>query len=279
MSEPNGEMRAGWSESAAGWVANEAVIDRAFAPVTDAILAAADLDGAARLLDVGCGSGTLLAETVARGVAAVGVDISPPMVEAARARVPSATVVIGDAQTDDLLALAPGPSFDRVVSRFGVMFFADPRAAFANLRAACSPGARLALACWRSTEENPNFTLGSRVIAARSGEPLPVSGQRGPTAFADGTLVREILTGAGWSAAAVQPLDFSVRYGSADSDGVEDRLAFVLSRTPAERLRASITGQEWAELIEDVRADIRTALTDGGVVVIPGAVWIVTARA
>jgi len=279
MSDPNGEMRAGWSESAAGWIANEAVIDRAVTPVTEAILAAAELDGATRLLDVGCGSGTLLAETAARGVTAVGVDISPPMVEAARARVPGATVVIGDAQTADLLALAPGPPFDRVVSRFGVMFFADPTAAFANLRAACSPGARLAFVCWRSTEENPNFTLGTRVILARSGEPLPVSGEPGPTAFADSARVREILTGAGWSAAAVRPLDFSVRYGSADSDGVEDRLAFVLSRTPAERLRASITSQEWADLIEDVRADIRTALTDDGVVEFPGAVWVVTARA
>jgi SAM-dependent methyltransferase len=279
MSEPNGEMRAGWSESAAGWVANEAVIDRAFAPVTAAILAAAELDGATRLLDVGCGSGTLLVEATSRGVAAVGVDISPPMVEAARARVPAATVVIGDAQTDDLLAVAPGPPFDRVVSRFGVMFFADPTAAFANLRAACAPGARLAFACWRSTEENPNFALGTRVITARSGEPIPVSGECGPTAFADAARVREILTGAGWSAAAVQPLDVSLRYGSADSDGVQDRLAFVLSRTPAERLRASITPQEWADLIEDVRADIRTALTDDGVVEIPGAVWVVTARA
>lgn len=80
MAELNEPMRRGWTEGASGWIENERVVDHAFAPVTSAIVTAAALDGAARLLDVGCGSGMLLAEATGRG-SAVG-DISPTMGEA-----------------------------------------------------------------------------------------------------------------------------------------------------------------------------------------------------
>src|SRR4051794_25142912 len=148
----NEAMRDSWATGAEGWVRNERIFDASFTPFTAAVLDAAELGSARRVLDIGCGAGTLLEAAVAAGAEAVGADISPVMVEAARRRVPAATVVIADAQTDDLLAAAPGAPFDRVVSRFGVMFFADPVAAFANMRAATEPGARLAFVCWRQGE-------------------------------------------------------------------------------------------------------------------------------
>ena len=125
-------MRGSWATGAEGWVRNERIFDAAFAPFTAAVLGAADLGSARRVLDVGCGTGTLLDAAVAAGAGAVGVDISSAMVEAARRRVPTATVVAADAQTADLLAAAPGAPFDRVVSRFGVMFFAEPEAAYSR---------------------------------------------------------------------------------------------------------------------------------------------------
>ncbi len=210
MGEPNEQMRAGWTASAQAWVENEEILDRAFTPVTDALLRAADLGGGGAVLDVGCGSGTLLEACARRGHRVVGVDIASPMVAAARRRVPEATVVLADAQTADLGAL-PGAPFDRVVSRFGVMFFAEPRAAFGTIRAATAPHARLAFVCWRGVEENLVFTLGTRVLTAVAGMAEPVSGDRGPTAFADRDVARGVLADAGWSDIAVAPLATPLR--------------------------------------------------------------------
>ncbi|MDN5896342.1 MAG: class I SAM-dependent methyltransferase, partial [Nocardioides sp.] len=146
--------RQTWATRADGWVRDTRVLDLAFAPFTAAILNAAGLDSAHRVLDIGCGMGTLLEEVTAAGVEAVGFDIAPVMVDAARARVPAATAIQADAQTADLPAMAGGVRFDTVLSRFGVMFFDDPVAAFANIRAATGPGARLVLASWRADERD-----------------------------------------------------------------------------------------------------------------------------
>ncbi|GAB2609501.1 class I SAM-dependent methyltransferase [Pseudactinotalea suaedae] len=283
MAEPNEEMRRGWAESASGWVANERIVDHAFVPVTGAVLEAAQLGPTLRVLDVGCGSGTLLAAAVERGADAVGVDIAPGMAEAAQARVPGALVAVGDAQTDDLLALAGGgPAFDRVVSRFGVMFFSDPTAAFGNIRAATSPGGRLAAAVWRSAEENPVFTLGSGPLLERIEVPSPAPGAPGPTALADPTRTRGVLEGAGWTAVEISPLDVTLDYGLDGSDGVEERLAVTLAsgtgRIATAQLRPRMPDAEWAALLEAAREEIRAARVDG-VVRIPGAVWVVTATA
>lgn len=280
--DPNELMRRGWTEGASGWIDNERIVDHSMAPVTSAIVEAAALDGAARLLDVGCGSGTLLAEARRRGVVAVGVDISPTMAQAARERVPEATVVVGDAQTDDLLAAAPGPPFDRVVSRFGVMFFADPTAAFRNLRAAAAPRAVLAAAVWRGPEENPVFTLGNRGLLDRLELPPPPPGAPGPTALADPDRTRRLLLESGWDAVELLPLDVTLDYGVDGSDGVEERLAMAMAgsvgRSAAATLRPTMTDAEWDAVLEELRGEVRGALTDG-VVRIPGACWLVTARA
>ena len=143
----NEAMRDHWAIGAEGWVRNERIFDAAFASFTAAVLGAADLGAGQRVLDVGCGSGTLLDAAVAAGADAVGVDISSAMVEAARRRVPTATVVTADAQTVDLLVTVPGAPFDRVVSRFGVMFFAEPATAFANIRSATAPRRRALPSC------------------------------------------------------------------------------------------------------------------------------------
>ncbi|GAB3993956.1 hypothetical protein GCM10029992_06980 [Glycomyces albus] len=183
----NEQMRENWNAGAAGWVENEAIFDVVFAPVTAAVLDAAEVGPGHRMLDVGCGSGTLLAAGVEAGASPVGVDIAEPMAAAARRRVPEADVIVADAQVTDLLEAVPGKPFDRVVSRFGVMFFDDPVAAFDNIRRACEPGARMVFDCWRTEEENPVFNAGFDVIAERldspaePGDPNAPAPPRSPT--------------------------------------------------------------------------------------------------
>lgn len=272
-----------WADSASGWVENESIFDAIFAPVTRAILVPADIAQGQRVLDVGCGTGTLLAAATAAGASAVGVDISPGMTSAAAARVPAATVLLGDAQVMDMSAEAPGAPFDRVVSRFGVMFFADPIAAFANLRQAAADDARLVFACWRAFEENPMFTLGTTVLLDRLDprpEP-PAPNEPGPTAFADRDRLAGLLSDARWASVDISPLDVVLDYGYDGSDGVEQRLATILStttgRTAYETLHPALTPEDWAELLDDVRAELRHHVLDGAVKV-PAALWLVTAR-
>jgi SAM-dependent methyltransferase len=263
-------------------VRNERIFDAALAPFTAAILGAAAFGSASRVLDVGCGAGTLLEAAVAAGSDAVGVDISPVMVEAARRRVPTATVVTADAQTADLLAAAPGTPFDRVVSRFGVMFFAEPEAAFINIRTATAPGARLAFVCWREGEDDI-FSLGLHGLIARLAEPRarPVSGAPGPMGLANANRINEVLTSAGWSDISIEPNDGLCDYALDGSDGVEERLTIVLSGTLGRGVRAELEPRlgpvGWQAALESARDELRAERVDGAVRIV-GHTWLVTAK-
>lgn len=273
-------MRKGWSVGGNGWVANQRVFDAVLGPCADAVLDAAHLAAGQRVLDIGCGFGTLLEASADVGAIPVGVDISDTMVAAARARVPSAVVLDADAQTADLRDEPAGGRFDRVVSRFGVMFFDDPTAAFANIRRACAPGARLAFVCWREGE-NAMFTLGSSVLLGRL-EPQPevAPGAPGPLAFGDPDRVRRILGEAGWTGVDLTALDTMADYGFDGTDGVEERVQVILSgslgRMAREELEPRLGEQGWAALVDDVRAELRRHLVDG-VVRFPARTWLVTA--
>lgn len=277
-------MKHGWSQGGQGWVAHQQIFDAVFAPVTGAVTGAAGWQPGERWLDVGCGAGTLLEVGAGAGVQMVGADISPAMVQAARRRVPAATVLQLDAESDDLLEAAPGAPFAGIISRFGVMFFSDPVRAFGNLRAATAAGGRMAFACWRSREENPIFTLGTDVLTARLSEPTPTPdpGAPGPTAFADATVLHGLLAAGGWRDIDIAPFDFVCDYGMDGSDGVEERLAVILAtssgRTAQRELEPALGPDGWADLLDDVRTDLRRHRVDG-VVRCPGATWVVTARA
>ncbi|CAM3555512.1 class I SAM-dependent methyltransferase [Occultella aeris] len=277
----NEAMREVWASGSAGWVRHQRIYDAAFAPFTTAVLAAAELAPGQRVLDVGCGTGTLLEAAATAGAHPVGVDISDDMVAAARLRVPGASVIIADAQDGDLLAAAPGAPFDRVVSRFGVMFFADPCAAFANLRTAAVPDARLAFVCWRE-EERDLFELGLRTLLARHEDPPgpPPSGVPGPLGLGEAAHVRQVLADAGWRDVAVEPVDGVCDYGVDGSDGVAERLAIVLGGQTGRALRADLEPRlgaaGWDAAVEEARAEVRERMVDGVVRFVARA-WLVTA--
>jgi len=245
---PNELMRKQWSNvSGAAWVDHHDLFERIYAPFNDAAVAALGPVTGRTVLDVGCGTGSLCEAVVDRGGAAVGVDISDTMIACARELVPAARFEVADAQVDRLGDFAPG-GFDGVTSRFGVMFFDDPVAAFANIRAATRPNRPMAFVCWRSLAENPTFSNGIRVLNARLPEPpqTAVPGAPGPAGFEDPATVTEILTKSGWSGIAVEAFDAMCVYGRSGNDGVEDRLTMLLAgpsgRQAADQLRARTVG-------------------------------------
>jgi ubiquinone/menaquinone biosynthesis C-methylase UbiE len=175
-----------------------------------------------RALDIGCGTGqtTLaLARAVGPQGAVLGVDISHPLLEVARRRAvkggaANATFVEADAQTE---GFEPA-SFDAAFSRFGVMFFADPVAAFRNIRSALKPGGRLAFVCWRMASENPVMTV-AMAAATPYLRPMPAPADPnapGPFAFADPERTRGILADAGFTEIAIAPHNEKVGGGNLD---------------------------------------------------------------
>lgn len=192
------------------WVEGQAMLDRMFEPFETLLADAAAARPAQAVLDVGCGTGATthaIARRLGPSAQCTGVDISEPMVAAARQRAgPGAHTdfLCGDAQTQPF---APA-RFDLLVSRFGVMFFDDPVAAFANLRRAARPGAELRLIAWRSADQNPFMTTAERAAAPLlPALPPRQPGAPGQFAFADRERVEAILRGSGWGDIAIEPID------------------------------------------------------------------------
>ncbi|MBB1604771.1 class I SAM-dependent methyltransferase [Variovorax sp. UMC13] len=218
---PTGSVQAALWNGRAGraWVEGQAMLDRMFAPFEAMLVDAAAAVAAQAVLDVGCGTGATthaIARRLGPSAHCTGVDISQPMVAAARLRAgPGARTdfLCGDAQTQ---AFAPA-RFDLLVSRFGVMFFDDPVAAFMNLRRAARPGAELRLIAWRSAEQNPFMTTAERAAAPL----LPALPPRQPDApgqfaFAERDRVEAILRGSGWGGIAIEPIDVGCSLPEAD---------------------------------------------------------------
>jgi SAM-dependent methyltransferase len=258
------------------WATRQEQLDRQLEPLGEFALDALAPKAGEHVIDIGCGAGqtTLaLARRVGADGRVLGVDISAQLLEVAARRLaglPGASVLEADAQTQ---AFEPG-AFDAAYSRFGVMFFNDPAAAFANIRKALKPGGRLGFVCWRPLKENGWMTipLGAARdhIEAQPQTPDPLA--PGPFAFADPERVRGILSGAGFTDIAIEPRDFMI--GGNDLD---ESVELSLRVGPLSRLLA-----EHPDARDAVIATLRETLAghlgpDG--VRMPGAVWIVTAQA
>ena len=200
----NADQIAYWNADAGEtWAALQKQMDAQLEPHGLRAMEALAPAAGERIVDVGCGSGQTslaLGQAVGRSGAVMGLDISRPLLDLARRRAAesgAANVSFGEADVQTY-AFAPA-TFDAVFSRFGVMFFADPPAAFANIRRALKPGGRLAFVCWRTPAENIFMTLPYTAAAAQfPPAPPPTPGAPGPFAFADPDRVRHILSSAGF---------------------------------------------------------------------------------
>jgi SAM-dependent methyltransferase len=160
---------SGWAAARGGkWRTQLVGMEAMMTPVDEPLIRALRLDTPCRIADIGCGGGGTTLEILRRaaaGSAVHGFDISPALIESARARTPSDERVIAFALADVATAPAPEKPYDRLVSRFGIMFFDDPPAAFANLVRWLVPGGRFTFAVWGRPAENPWMTSVREVAA------------------------------------------------------------------------------------------------------------------
>jgi len=215
--QANGEQATMWNGVAGhAWVETQALLDRVLEPFEKLLTEAVAASAPARLLDVGCGTGaTTIAAARRIGSAGrcLGVDISQPMIEAARAKAHSAGVPAEFVRADAQTHAFDRARFDMIISRFGVMFFDDTVEAFANLRRAATDDAELRLFVYRTPAENPFMLTAERAAAPL----LPSMPARDPDApgqfvFADPRHVERILADGGWTDVDIQPVDVACRF-------------------------------------------------------------------
>ncbi len=230
--------------SGRAWVDTQQMLDELFRPFEDLLVGAVT---SGRVLDVGCGTGAVTLG-VARSANATGIDISEPMLAAARLRAKQQRVdarfVLADAER---FAFEAG-SFDWIVSRFGVMFFSNPVKAFANLRHAAAPGASLRMIVWRSAIENPFMTAAERAVVPILPMPPRVENGPGQFSFGDPKRVHSILEKSGWQGIRIEALDVPCILPE------RDLMRYVTRLGPVGRILQDVEEPLRLEAIERMRA-------------------------
>jgi SAM-dependent methyltransferase len=276
----NTAMQRHWNEVAGPrWVARAGLQEARNVEVAALLRKEAAPRPGERVLDVGFGTGATtlpFAAAVAPGGHVTGVDISEPMLEQARKNlaaqhVANVTLVLADAQVH---RFAPD-SFDLVISRFGVMFFADPVAAFTNLHSGLRKGGRLCMAVWASIAENLHWKIPLEIAVKHLGHPAPVPpNEPGPMAFRDPAYLRDILTKAGFTDIAITPQTFRIVGQTAESEAEHSAMF-----GPAWRLMEEKQAPEAARqaIVAETATAFAPYMTPEGLR-LPGTVLIAKAR-
>jgi SAM-dependent methyltransferase len=278
--DQNADQIAYWNgPSGQHWTDRQQAQDTLLAPIADLLIDRAKAGPGDRIVDVGCGCGATsiaFAQKVVPYGHVLGIDISVPMLARARQIAPAdlpVEFVVADAT---VYPFDPA-STDLLVSRFGVMFFADPALSFANMRRGLRPSGRLAFVCWREPRENPWLMTPLQAVYKHTPK-LPQLGPEdpGPFAFASEARVTRILGEAGFAGIAMQPHNLSLDV--AGGRGLNAAVETALEIGPAAR---ALDGQP-QDVIAAATVSIREALQPfvrGQAVPLPASVWIVTASA
>lgn len=276
----NAEQIRYWNEEAGPvWLAYREQLDAQIRPFGELAMDRAALRQGERVIDVGCGFGETsleLARRVGQGGGVLGIDISTAMLEEARKATASAGLANthfknADAQTHSFEQGA----FDVIYSRFGVMFFADPAAAFANLRTALRPGGRLAFVCWQALKENQWAQVPLAVALRHVPAPQPPPDAPGPFALADRERVQQILRAAGFTEITIK--DVHTLLGVGGGTDVASTVEFLMNTGSLGRLLRDVADDS---IRSRVRKEMPAALepfTKNGTVRLGAAVWIVEA--
>ena len=278
--EPNADQSQFWNElGGPKWVDLQEALDEQFAPLGAAAMDRAQVGPGDRILDIGCGCGHTsleLARRVRPNGSVLGNDISTPMLERAEARANEAGIANVRFKNADAQIYAFEPSvFDLIYSRFGVMFFDDPPAAFENLLRALRPGGRMSFVCWREFEENPWLSVPLSAAAKHITIPERHPGAPGPLALSDPGRVRPILEGAGFSDVAFEGLDTTITIGGTGS--LDESVRNLLSFGPLSAAIRQANVSDTTEIAASVREAVAPYATPKGVRM-GSACWVVTAR-
>ena len=283
QSQDNSEQIEYWDgEAGQGWAERNAQMEKTLGPLGEEAINRAEVTAGEAILDIGCGCGdTTLALLDATGPSgrALGVDISGPMLGVARQKARQLATGLrsaisfeqADASTYDFEA----DTFDLMFSRFGVMFFADPPAAFANIRNALKPGGRLAFICWAPVPGNEWITvpMAAALQHLPKPEPMPPNAP-GPFGLSDPDFVGKALRKAGFSGISISPYKPTMRFGHGmQQEKVGD---FFIDAGPVSRLLRNAP----PERVEITRGAIRDAVMpyyDGETVNLAASCWIVSA--
>jgi ubiquinone/menaquinone biosynthesis C-methylase UbiE len=275
----NQEQQDFWSsEAGQKWVRYQHDMDRLFDPVLRLVLDTANLKAHETVLDVGCGAGTSTtraAQLVGSTGHCTGVDISDTLLgHAADAFAhDNITWLLADAQTHEF---APA-TYDAMISRFGVMFFADTVAAFTNIKAALKPDGRIAMAAWGAASENPWFILPAKAAKAQLGKmPKVDRSLPGPFAFEDHRHVIAMLEKAGFADVHV-----TTHAVALTADGGLDHIAHLCCEIgPADGILRHFDGTvQDRKSIEDSIVDLFKPFETMNGVRIPASIHVFTARA
>lgn len=275
MTAPNHEQIDYWNGQAGRtWVDAQAHLDAMLAPIGRILIERAAVTPGERVVDVGCGCGATTLALATQGAAVWGIDISEPMLAHAAARaegLDDVAFVRADAATHEF-----APDHQLVVSRFGVMFFDDPTAAFANLRTALTPGGRLCFVCWQAPRVNPWVALAGAAVRPFLPEPAeqPDPKAPGPFAFADPDYLRGILDGAGFADVTIEALETRLHV----ADTLDGAIEFLEQVGPLARTLDDLDDATRQAAVAAVREALAAHLTDGGLD-LGSASWLVSARA
>ena len=258
------------------WTRRQVDIDAMLAAFTQALMQASGLDGSPpqQVLDVGCGSGETSLMIADLGHTVTGVDISTSLLDLAQKRAGDRTgVSFLEADASDAVFDTP---FDLLISRFGVMFFDDPQAAFTHMVQQIKPGGRVVFVCWRPPSDNEWVTMPMQVLVSVTEPPAPPPPDApSPFAFANPERVTSILTQAGLTDVKFTPVDAAMPMGSAK--GAIETADYVMEVGPAALPIALLPPEGVALVREKMEAAILPRLNNGNLS-LGGAIWVVEAR-
>lgn len=276
---PNAAERDFWSgPSGQSWVTSQEEMDRQLAEVADLVMRHANPESGQRVLDVGSGAGALsllAAEAVGPGGHVLATDISKPLLDCAAERgraVNHMSTLLADAEAADW----PDTNFDAAISRFGVMFFANPANAFANIARALKPGGRIIFAAWAPAQDNPFWHIPSKHAVNHLGQPPKVEpNQPGPMGLADITLAQNHLSNAGLADVQGQVEAVHLRHNGGASSFANLCCRIGAARRAINHFNASSEAQTAIE--NDIASDFEQFELPDGTCAIPAAINLLTA--